>query len=185
MNLRIMANQAPAVHDKMSTDSPQTHVKQMQGEIKHPVMAAIRVHKLPDLVERHSVKLLHRTFQHTCVRCSDRPNELAPGFKQLNYILDHGCRVSVRDGKEEKTQVDHVITLLELCRDLVEEIPVVEAVDVAGAPGGWWEPGKVDVDSVEDSVGELVCCVEKPETCSRGNVGDARVVSDCISDGWV
>jgi hypothetical protein len=156
--------------------------EQMQGEIKHPVMAAIRVHKIPDLVERHSVKLLIGLFNIRVCGAQIVPLDPAPGFKQLNYILDHGCRVSVRDGKEEKTQVDHVITLLELGRDLVEEIPVVEAVDVAGAPGGWWEPGKVDVDSVEDGVGELVCCVEKPETCSRGNVGDARVVSDCVSD---
>jgi hypothetical protein len=110
------------------------------------------------------------------------PLDPAPRLKQFDNILDNGCRVSVGYGKEKKTQVDYIVLLFEFCWDFVEDIPVVEAVDVAGTPGWRWEAGEVDVDSIEDGIGELVCRIKKPEACSCGNVGDAWVISDCISD---
>lgn len=81
--------------------------------------------------------------------------------------------------------MDHVISLLQLGRDFVEDVPVVEAVDVAGAPRRRRKSGEVNVNPIEDSVREVVSRVKKPEACSCSDFGNTRVISNCVSDDGV
>lgn len=81
--------------------------------------------------------------------------------------------------------MDHVISLLQLGRNFVKNVPVVEAVDVAGAPRRGRKSREVNVNSIENSIWEIVSRVKKPEACSCSDFGNTRVISSGVSDHGV
>ena len=88
------------------------------------------------------------------------PLEPAAGFEHAEKVLEERARVVVADDADEVADVDDVVLLDQVVRNLGENVYVAEA-DVLGEPGARRALAEVDIYSVELSgAWELVGHVE-------------------------